>query len=56
MWYLIFVVFINGVPQTPANLGTFTSESVCAQAAHKVASGLLIGQLRYDCIDNNANE
>ena len=55
MWFLIFVTFINGVPQTPANLGTFTSEATCVVAARKVASALLIGSYRYLCIDNLGN-
>jgi len=55
MWNLIFAVFVNGVPTSPAHLGIYETEQSCVVAARKVGSSLQLSSYRWLCIDSRGN-
>ena len=55
MWILIFISYVNGVPQSPSYLGSYNTEASCAAVARKTAESVHFVNYRWLCVDQDGN-
>jgi hypothetical protein len=51
MFTLIFIAYINGVPQPPSYVGQYVSDSACASMARRIASAGRYQTYSFVCDD-----